>query len=617
MDTAESKIIRQSPRVRRLDEASINRIAAGEVIERPASVVKELIENAIDAKATRIEVHYAHGGRSLIRVIDNGLGIEADDLPLAVSRHATSKVDGTETTGIKSFGFRGEALASMGAAGRLTVTSRAAGSSNAYSINVEVSRASGVRPAALDHGTRIELNDLFRSTPTRLKFLGTDQAETRALSNVVRSLAMAEPEVEFVLVEAPRDGPHRRKLRYVPESGTDTESLRSRIDKVIGGGFAENCCTVDITRDGIRLHGFCSLPTFTRGNSSAQHMFVNGRPVRDKVLSGALRAAYSDFAPSGRYPIVALFVECEPRVVDVNVHPAKTEVRFRDASKVRSLIVAGIRSALAGDSQRTSTGLSASLSEAWKSDPPPPVNLETSLWSQGQRRTRTVIPRPPDNAEKSNSLGDLPPWEEPATNGSESDLIKYPLGAAKAQLHHTYVLTETENGIAIVDQHAAHERIVYERMKRELRELAVESQLLLVPDVVELSENDAGIVLAEAEQLAKLGLEIESFGPGSVCVRSMPAILDSDVDTSALLSDIADALESAGEAVVLEERINAVISRMSCHASIRAGRRLNTNEMNALLREMEATPASGQCNHGRPTWIQLELKDIEKLFGRR
>ncbi|MCY3878082.1 MAG: DNA mismatch repair endonuclease MutL [Rhodobacteraceae bacterium] len=587
-------------RVRRLDEASINRIAAGEVIERPASVVKELIENAIDAGAGRIAVQYSGGGKSLIRVIDDGSGIEAEDLPLAIARHATSKLEASDLFDIRSFGFRGEALASMGAAGRLTVTSRATGADAAHAITVQGGKVSAVQPAALSRGTIIELTDLFRFTPARLEFMRSDRAEARAIADVLRALAMTAPSIAFTLHDVPNEGDRRNVLSLEAEQGCPDEARAARLDRIISGGFAGSSFPVDESREGLHLSGYAALPTFSRGNSNAQHLFVNGRPVRDKLLQGALRAAYSDVMATGRYPAAALFITCEPHLVDVNVHPAKAEVRFRDPALARSLIINGLRSALHREGQRSSPALSQTLAGSW------------------QRKPAPIRPDPEiTHSSRTDMLGDFPPWEEPQPEPAPAEARDYPLGTARAQLHNCYLLAETERGIVLVDQHAAHERLVYEKLKEQFKERAVEAQMLLVPEIVSLAPEQAEALLGISAELAALGLEIEDFGPGGICVRSVPSILGSEVDFARLLRDLADALDDTGEALALSQRINEVISRVSCHHSIRAGRRLNAHEMNALLREMENTPGSGQCNHGRPTWVELHMKDIEKLFGRR
>ena len=431
---------------------------------------------------------------------------------------------------------------------------------------------------------------------------------------------MAAPSVGFELIDTPPDGKRRRVLQMRPETAGSNDARLARLDRIISGGFAENACPVTGFRDGYTLSGFVGLPTFTRGTAGAQHMFVNGRPVRDRQLYGALRAAYSDFAPAGRYPVAALFVECEPQLVDVNVHPAKAQVRFRAAAAVRSLIISGVREALTKEGNRSSSALSAAMLGAWRR--PADASLAAGGW-----------PRPPDRHQSSrmrSGLGHRNPWPEPQQRiadfppsaeaqpeGGEVAADQFPLGTAKAQLHSTYVLSENGQGIVIVDQHAAHERLVYERLKRSFAGQKPDSQMLLVPEVVDLSDDHRSALLSISDKLSQMGLDIESFGPGSVCVRAVPAILSANVSCARLLQDIADALEETGEAIALVERMNAVISRMSCHSSVRAGRRLAPEEMNALLRDMENTPGSGQCNHGRPTYIQLNLTDIEKLFGRR
>ena len=619
METALHESARPMRRVRKLDDASINRIAAGEVIERPASVVKELVENSIDAGADRIEIHYSNGGKSLVRVIDNGHGIDASDLPLAVARHATSKIDGSDLTDIRSFGFRGEALASMGAAGRLTVNSRAVGSDCAYTVTVQDSHTSPVRPAALNSGTVIELTELFRSMPSRLKFLRTDRSESGAIANIVRSLAMASPTVGFELLQVLPSGQQRRVLRFPLVNSESSEVSLTRVGDVVGSGFAENSFSLDAFREGVGVQGFAAIPTFSRGTANAQHLFVNGRPVRDKLLFGALRAAYSDLLPAGRFPVAALFISCDPQTVDVNVHPAKTEVRFRDPGNIRSLIVGALRGALASAGQRSSTSLSASMSGAWhrKSSgelQARPLNRRSYRVISTGERQGAVFERTLLAAEE---LGDFPPWADVPATGDGPTANDYPLGAARAQLHNTFILAENSEGIVIVDQHAAHERIVYEALKQQLSEEYAESQMLLVPDVLEMADEDIELLMSFTDQLSRMGLELEKFGPGALCVRAVPAILGSEIDCAELLRDIADSLQETGESLALEQRNNAVISRMSCHGSIRAGRKLAAEEMNALLRDIERTPNSGQCNHGRPTWIQMKLKDIERMFGRR
>ena len=618
MDNQNTETVLPIRRIQKLNDASINRIAAGEVIERPASVVKELLENAIDAGATRIEVQYSNGGKSLIRVVDNGCGIAVEDLPLAVDRHATSKIDGSDLLNIQSFGFRGEALASMGAAGHLDVTSRVSGGSHAYSISVQESQVSVVRPAALKSGTVIELTELFKSIPARLKFLRTDRSEAGKIAETLRSLAMASPLVGFELVEIQASGKQRKVLRFPPLESIKEKAYLTRIDDVIRGGFAENSFALDGEREGVTLKGFAAIPTFCRNSSIAQHLFVNGRPVRDRLLFGALRAAYSDVLPSGKFPVAALFITCKPELVDVNVHPAKTEVRFRDPANIRALIISTVRNGLNKDVLRSATSLSNTLADAWTIEHSQKTQRDYSKRVRFDPNKRSDVQNRTINQDITSAatLGEFPPWEEVAVHEDGPAVQDYILGAARAQFHQTFILAENKEGIIIVDQHAAHERIVYERLKQTMCEEVVESQLLLVPDIIKLSDTDIEVLLLFSNQLAKMGLEFEKFGPDTLCVRAVPAILG-EIDCLSLFRDIADSLNETGETLALEQRTNAVLSRMSCHGSIRAGRRMDAKEMNALLRDMEKTPNSGQCNHGRPTWIQMSLKDIEKLFGRR
>ncbi|MBM9593668.1 DNA mismatch repair endonuclease MutL [Roseitranquillus sediminis] len=580
------------PVIRQLDEAAVNRIAAGEVVERPASAVKELVENAFDAGAGQVEVCIEDGGKTLIRVRDDGCGIAASDLPLALSRHATSKIDGTDLLSIHTFGFRGEALPSLAAVGRLCVVSRVEGY-DAAEIRVTGGRAEPVRPAALDRGTVVELRDLFSATPARLKFLRSDRAEAQAVTDVVRRLAMAEPRIRVTL----RDG-ERVVLRFDPARGTSAEAMLSRLEAALGRDFAENALPLDAEREGLRLTGLAALPTYSRGAAVMQYLFVNGRPVRDKLLAGALRGAYTDLLPRGRHPAAALFLECDPRLVDVNVHPAKTEVRFRDPGTARGLIVSAVRHALAGAGHRTASTRSAAALGAMRPEP-----AEPRVYQMDRPVHRPAAP-PPQAGFAEPPSARLEP--EPAASD-------HPLGAARAQLHETYIVAQTADGVVIVDQHAAHERLVYERLKSQMGREGVRAQALLVPDIVELAPDAAERLLDEAETLACLGLTVEPFGRGAIAVRETPALLG-QVDARRLVHDILDALDE-GDAP-LAGRLEEVLSRVACHGSVRAGRRMNGEEMNALLREMEATPHSGQCNHGRPTYVELKLSDIERLFGR-
>ncbi|MDP3341794.1 DNA mismatch repair endonuclease MutL [Frigidibacter sp.] len=597
------------PVIRQLDEGAVNRIAAGEVVERPASAVKELVENALDAGARRIEVAYADGGKTLIRVTDDGCGMTAADLPLALSRHATSKIDGSDLLAIHSFGFRGEALPSLGAVGRLTITSRAEGA-EAARIAVSGGRAEGVRPAALSGGTVVELRDLFYATPARLKFLRGDRAEAQAIADVVRRLAMAEPYVGFTLRDE-TGGEGRVILRADAEQGELFGALQARLSRILGREFADNALPIDAEREGLRLTGFAALPTYSRGAAVEQFLFVNGRPVRDKLLIGALRAAYMDFLSRDRHPAAALFLTCDPQAVDVNVHPAKAEVRFREPGNARGLIVSALRHALAGAGHRASSTVAGETLGAMRPEIiGAPRVYQMDRPSMGAVRTAWEFQAPqptlaPELAEASAR------YEVP-----EAAPVALPLGAARAQLHENYIIAQTETGIVIVDQHAAHERLVYERLKAQRAGSGVPAQALLIPEIVELSQHDASRLLELAPELATLGLVLEPFGGGAVAVRETPAILGV-IDAAALIRDILDELTDLGDSQQLQARIDAVLSRMACHGSVRSGRQMRPEEMNALLREMEATPHSGQCNHGRPTYVELKLADIERLFGRR
>lgn len=587
------------PVIRPLDEAAINRIAAGEVVERPASAVKELVENALDAGARRIAVDYAAGGKLLIRVTDDGCGMTPDDLPLAVARHATSKIDGSDLLNIRSFGFRGEALASLGAVGRLTLTSRVEGQDGA-SLTVEGGRIAAARPASAQKGTVIELRDLFYATPARLKFLRSDRAEAQALVDVIRRLAMAEPHVGFTLTEM--DDIPRQIFRADAMNGDFFDALQGRLTGVLGREFTENALKIDVERDGMRLLGYAALPTYSRGTSVQQFIFVNGRPVLDRLLLGALRVAYFDFLSRDRHPAAVLNLICDPERVDVNVHPAKSEVRFREPDAARSLIITGLRSALSGAGHRASTTVGDATLAAfdrprvYQMERPSQANLSRGLaWQapQGFAEAPQARLETPDDTDQN-----------------------HPLGAARAQVHENYIIAQTATGLVIVDQHAAHERLVYERLKRQMAEHGVTAQALLIPEIVELSPTGAARLLEAAAELARFGLVIEPFGGTAIAVRETPAILGT-VSAAALLRDILDELADLGQTHSLQSKIEAILSRMACHGSVRSGRQMRAEEMNALLREMEATPHSGQCNHGRPTYVELQLHDIERLFGRR
>ncbi|MEX0365644.1 MAG: DNA mismatch repair endonuclease MutL [Ruegeria sp.] len=611
------------PAIRQLDEAAINRIAAGEVVERPASAVKELVENAVDAGAGRIAIDIADGGKTLIRVTDDGCGIAAEDLPLALARHATSKIDGSDLLNIHTFGFRGEALPSLGAVGRLTITSRVPGG-EAASIRVAGGQVEPVKPAALRSGTVVELRDLFFATPARLKFMRTDRAEAQAISDTVKRLAMAEPAITFTLRDVSGGGEGRVVFRADRENGDLFDALHARLARVLGREFAENALRIDATRDGIRLYGYAALPTYSRGAAVAQYLFVNGRPVRDKMLTGALRAAYFDFLSRDRHPAAALFLDCDPTLVDVNVHPAKSEVRFRDPGVARGLIISALRHALADAGHRASTTVAGATLGAMRPEPatPAPARVYQMDRPSAGARQAAYQAQAPGFAELSNSYSGHVVDPEPREDAHPADAPpaepqaeQLPLGAARGQVHENYIIAQTADGMVIVDQHAAHERLVYEKLKHQMAENGVAAQALLIPEIVDLSEGDCARLMAVADDLSKLGLTVEPFGGGAVAVRETPAILG-EVNARALILDILDELTDQGESQTVQARIEAILSRVACHGSVRSGRRMRAEEMNALLREMEATPHSGQCNHGRPTYVELKLADIERLFGR-
>jgi DNA mismatch repair protein MutL len=594
------------PVIRQLDEAAVNRIAAGEVVERPASAVKELVENALDAGAGRIQIDIADGGKTLIRVTDDGCGMTPDDLPLALSRHATSKIDGSDLLDIRSFGFRGEALPSLGAVGRLTITSRAEGEAAAQ-IACEASHLFPVRPAALTRGTVVELRDLFFGTPARLKFLRSDRAELQAVTEVIRRLAMAEPLIGFTLRDV-TGGEARTLFRADPASGDLFDALHARLASVIGRDFTDNALRIDAEREGLSLQGYAALPTYSRGSSAQQYLFVNGRPVLDRMLYGALRAAYFDVLSRDRHPAAVLNLIADPQRVDVNVHPAKAEVRFREPDAARSLIITALKSALTHAGHRASSTVGAATLQAFRPvyqmDRPSQQSLARAFAFQAPAPGFAEAPQAP------------PPAREEWTQSIDEQPEAHPLGVARAQLHENYIVAQTATGVVIVDQHAAHERLVYERLKRQMAEAGIRAQALLIPEIVELSPTDAARILDAAPALATIGLTLEPFGGTAVAIRETPAILG-PVNGAALLRDILDELADAGDSQLVQAKIDAILSRMACHGSVRSGRQMRPEEMNALLREMEATPLSGQCNHGRPTYVELSLHDIERLFGRR
>lgn len=602
------------PRIRQLDETVVNRIAAGEVVERPASAVKELVENAIDSGANRITIDVANGGKTLIRVTDNGCGMTPADLPLALARHATSKIDGKDLLNINSFGFRGEALPSLGSVSRLVITSRSETGGDAHTIAVTGGRHSVIRPAALSGGTVVELRDLFFATPARLKFLRTDRAEMQAITDVVKRLAMAEPAVGFTLRDM-SDGQNRAIFHADPENGDLFNALGARLGQVMGRDFIENALPIEAERDGIRLVGYAALPTYSRGSATAQYLFVNGRPVKDKLLVGALRGAYADFLSRDRHPAVALFVDCPPERVDVNVHPAKAEVRFREPGVVRGLIVSALRHALAEAGHRASSTVAAATLGAFRPESGAARVYQMDRPSQGSLRAAQDWQAPVMGFAEGPATDFTSTAARVEPVGNDEELTQHPLGAARAQVHENYIIAQTETGMVIVDQHAAHERLVYEKLKRQMAENGVASQALLIPEIVTLGANDTAALMDLADDLARLGLVLEPFGPGTIAVQATPAILG-PVNAEAMLRDILDELDDLGESLTVQARIEAILSRVACHGSIRSGRQMRAEEMNALLREMEVTPHSGQCNHGRPTYVELKLTDIEKLFGR-
>lgn len=591
------------PVLRKLPDHLVNQIAAGEVIERPAAVVKELVENAIDAGATRIDVVLRDGGASLIQITDNGRGMSPEELELAIERHATSKLPTDDLVNIRTLGFRGEALPSIGAVARLSILSRRAESDQAHVIKVEGGMKTPVAPSAGAQGTRVEVRDLFFATPARLKFLKSPRTEGDHVRDVLERLAMAHPEIGFSYTEEGRS----------PGRWPGPVDLAGRLAAVMGEEFGQSSLPVDMARADITLTGRISLPTLNDATQRHQYLFVNGRPVRDRVLLGAIRAAYMDVLAHDRHPRVALFFTIPPEEVDVNVHPAKTEVRFRDAQLVRGLIVSGLRHALAAGGQRTSVNVANDLVQRLQPSYAPVYSQSASPYPAAQLAdpSRILYHAPLEAA-----LPDLAP--QPAARAEIAEVSEqiYPLGAAVAQVHGTYILAQSQQGMVLVDQHAAHERLTWEKLKAQLAETGIARQPLLIPEVLEIDPRDAERLLAAGDALAELGLMIEGFGQGALVVREVPALL-ARADIKALLRDVASELAEGGGVTTLRQRIDDVLSSMACHGSVRAGRPMTIAEMNQLLREMEATPLSGTCNHGRPTHVTLSLADIEKLFGRR
>lgn len=592
-------------KIRRLPEGIANRIAAGEVIERPASVVKELAENAVDAGARQIDIAFRDGGRSLIRVADDGEGMDRDELDLAVERHATSKLADDELIEIKTLGFRGEALPSIGSVSRLTLTSRARAESDSWKIAVSGGRKTEPMPSARIDGTVVEVRDLFFAVPARLKFLKSPRAETAEAADVVRRLALSAPQVGWSFTS------EERVLVDLPPETADETARRRRIERIMGDEVFANMVDFEGGKEPFRVWGLATLPTYHRAQAGLQFFFVNGRPVRDKLLAGAIRGAYADLLMRGRFPAVCLFIECPAAFVDVNVHPAKAEVRFRDSALVRGAIVSSIREALGKSSRKTAAGLTSATLGVLKPIVPPRPRYTTEAF---ETTLTGFAPASPGLAEEqaafvmdnvaSARVADIPLVAD----------TPHPLGAARTQFHENYILAQTEDGIVIVDQHAAHERLVYERLKAERAGKRIATQPLLIPDVIDLDAVSVERLAQAQELLAELGLVLEPFGDGSIVVREVPAAL-SGGNIARLVRDVADDLGEDSSATV-EERVNHLLATMACHHSVRSGRQLRPEEMNALLRQMEVTPNSGQCNHGRPTYIELKLSDIERLFGR-
>jgi len=600
--------------IRHLTETIINRIAAGEVIERPASVVKELVENALDAGASRIEIATAGGGIAFIRVGDDGSGMDADDLALSIERHCTSKLS-DDIDDIRSLGFRGEALPSIGSVGKLSIRSRRQGADSGHEIAVTGGRVAPVKPVAANPGTIVEVRDLFFATPARLKFMKSERAEATAITEVVKRIAIAFPQTRFTL-----SGTDRNTLDLAA-----CDSHEDRIAQVIGREFADNALAIEAEREGVRLSGLASIPAFSRANSLHQYLYVNGRPVRDRWLAGALRGAYADVLPRDRHAVVALFLDLDPALVDVNVHPAKADVRFRDPGLVRGLIVGAIRQALAGSGIRAATTGAAAMMAAFRPangfDDSKAAPFTDQSWRQARPASpgfdaATSFQRPLGLAETGEAVLERSADTRAGMEEAPPELVAHPLGAARTQVHENYIVAQTQDSLIIVDQHAAHERLVYEALKQALSARAVPSQMLLLPEIVDLPEEDAGRLAGHGELLSRFGLELERFGPGAVAVRATPSMLGT-VDVPQMVRDLADEIAESDTVETLKERLDAIAATMACHGSVRSGRRLRPDEMNALLRQMEATPGSGTCNHGRPTYVELKLTDIERLFGRR
>ena len=606
--------------IRLLPPNLVNQIAAGEVVERPAAAVKELVENAVDAGATRIDVTLTDGGRSLIVVTDNGCGMTPQELAVSVDRHATSKLPSDDLLSIDYLGFRGEALPAIGSVARMTVTSRTASADSGWYVMVAGGRKEGPVPAPHPVGTRVEVRDIFFATPARLKFLKSPQTELNYAVDAVQRLAMAHSSVAFTLTA---NGKTKINLPVSETQGDLFDIHLDRLAAILGKDFGANAVPVAAERGGVKLYGYIGVPTFNRGNAHAQYLFVNGRPVRDRLLSGAVRAAYQDFLAPNRHPYIVLFLDVPQREVDVNVHPAKSEVRFRDSGMIRGLMVGALKHALAEAGHKASTTVSNAALGALRPESAGEPSIPYHRSSSYERNAAYELQAPHGSSPQGLGEGSpdtmfaFAPSAPEASEGEEGiNEQEHPLGVARAQVHETYIVAQTSDGIVIVDQHAAHERLVYERMKAALGHEGVTRQMLLIPEVVELEDASAGRLTGRAEELAELGLVLEPFGEGTVVVREIPALLG-ETDIKGLVRDLADDLASMDEALSLKDRLGDVCGTLACHGSVRAGRRLKGPEMNAILRQMEVTPHAGQCNHGRPTYVELKLKDIERLFGRR
>ncbi|WP_425362104.1 DNA mismatch repair endonuclease MutL [Candidatus Tisiphia endosymbiont of Mystacides longicornis] len=627
-------------KIKLLSDSTINRIAAGEVIERPASVVKELVENAIDAASTKIDIMLEQAGKNLIVISDNGIGMSEDDLNIAIERHTTSKLDELDLLNIHTFGFRGEALPSIGSVSKMLITSKARGADRAYQMQISGGSNKGSKPTIHNEGTKIEIRDLFFATPARLKFLRSDKTEFAASLDVIKKIALAHPKISINLSH---DG--KNILKVKGQDGNFDEILKQRIIDIVGSDFIENSVHINLQRPEISVYGFTSIPTFNRASAEDQFLFVNNRPVKDKLLQIALRVAYQDYLARDRHPVSVLFLQIDPQMVDVNVHPAKTEVRFHDPNTIRGLLVSSIKDALATKSHMVSTNIAttalglfrntATTNNAVKTNIPlqkspssskkiypdnlTPHNLSVSDNSSTYRAQNLTLPK--SNQNSSNIQQPLIKTEphakvEVVEDYTHSDCNNGLLGAARAQLHGTYIISQTADSIVIVDQHAAHERLGYEKIKQTISSNGLIKQRLLIPEIVELPDvKRADLLYNKKADLSKLGLSIEKFGERSIIVSEAPSLLG-DINISQLIQDLADNLSDLGENISLIQLIEHVTETYACHYSIRAGRKLSSEEMNELLRQMEKTPFSGQCNHGRPTYIELKLKDIERLFGR-